>query len=221
MPRERLPPVASTGEDQETGKEDDLLPGPENDRPTRDVIIILAVFFEAGLAPFSVLLGWLLGHRPLEGFVWRLEDALWGAGAAVPLFVMFLAILNWPIGPLARVKKFCEEDVVPLFQESSWSELALISLSAGVGEEMLFRGVLQAALSHWLGTAGGLVVASVLFGFMHAISMTYIVIAGFLGLYLGGIWIANGNLLTVMVTHALYDFVALGYLIRIQHGGSE
>ena len=199
----------------------DLLQGPENDQPTRDVIIILAVFFEAGLAPFSLFLGWLLGHPPLERFVWSLEDALWGAAATVPLFVMFLAILNWPIGPLARIKKFCEEDVVSLFQESSWSELALISLSAGVGEEMLFRGALQAACAQWLGTAGGLVVASLVFGLMHAISPTYIVITVFLGMYLGGIWIANGNLLTVMVTHALYDFVALGYLIRIQYGTSE
>ena len=201
--------------------EDDLLQGPEDDQPTRDVIIILIVFFEAGLAPFSLFLGWLFGHPPLERFVWSLEDALWGAGAAVPLFVMFLAMLNWPIGPLARVKTFCEEDVVPLFRETSLSELALISLAAGVGEEMLFRGALQAALAHWMGTAAGLVVASLVFGLMHAISMTYIVITAFLGLYLGGIWIANGNLLTVMVTHALYDFVALSYLIRIQYGSSE
>jgi membrane protease YdiL (CAAX protease family) len=134
---------------------------------------------------------------------------------------MFLAILNWPIGPLARIKKFCEEDVVSLFQESSWSELALISLSAGVGEEMLFRGALQAAFVHWMGTAGGLVVASLAFGLMHAISMTYIIITVILGLYLGWVWIANGNLLTVMVTHALYDFVALGYLIRIHYGTSK
>ena len=201
--------------------EGDLLPGPENDQPTRDVIIILAVFFEAGLAPFSLFLGWLLGHPPLERFVWSLEDALWGAGATVPLIGIFLAILNWPIGPLARIKKFCEEDVVSLFQESSWSELALIALSAGVGEEMLFRGALQAAFAQWIGTAGGLVVASLVFGVMHAISMTYIVITVILGLYLGGVWIANGNLLTVMVTHALYDFVALGYLIRIHYGTSE
>jgi membrane protease YdiL (CAAX protease family) len=201
--------------------EEDLLKGPENDQPTRDVIIILAVFFEAGLAPFSLFVGWLLGHPPLERFVWSLTDALWGVGVAVPLILLFLAMLTWPIGPMARVKQFCEDEVVPLFRASSWSELALISLSAGVGEEMLFRGVLQATLSQWLGTAGGLAAASVLFGLLHPISVTYMVIAGFLGAYLGAIWIGNGNLLTVMVTHALYDFTALGYLIRIQHGSSE
>jgi hypothetical protein len=45
--------------------EEDLLQGPEDDQPGREVIIILAVFFEAGLAPLSLFLGWLFGHSPL------------------------------------------------------------------------------------------------------------------------------------------------------------
>jgi len=205
------------GEDQDTVMEEELLQAPENDQPDQDVIIIFAVFFELALAPFSLFLGWLLGHQPLERFVWSLRDALWGAVAAVPLIGLFLAMLAWPIGPLAKVKRFCKEELVPLFDESYWSELALISLSAGVGEEMLFRGVLQASFISWLGMYGGLAVTSVLFGLLHPISFTYIVIAGSLGLYLGVVWIVNGNLLAVMVTHALYDFAVLGYLIRVQH----
>ncbi len=98
---------------------------------------------------------------------------------------MFLAMLRWPIGPLARVKKFCDNEVVPMLDKSSWSEIALIALSAGVGEEMLFRGVVQASLSAWLGVRWGLGLASVLFGLLHPISITYMVITAFLGLYLG------------------------------------
>ncbi len=64
-----------------------------------------------------------------------------------PLILMFLAIMQWPIGPLSGVRKFWDTEVAPLLAESSWSEIALISLSAGVGEEMLFRGVLQASFS--------------------------------------------------------------------------
>ena len=201
--------------------EEDPLEAPEDDPPGHGVVIIVAVFFEAGLAPFSLLLGWLLGHPPLEGFVWSAQDALCGAAAAVPLIALFLAMLRWPVGPLAKVKEFCEQDVVPLFDESYWSELALISLSAGVGEEMLFRGVLQASLMEWLGVGWGLTLASILFGVLHPISISYIIIAGILGFYLGGLWFYNGNLLTVMVTHALYDFVALGYLIRLRTGTGE
>ncbi len=174
------------------------------------------MFFEAGLAPFSLLIGWLLGHPPLKEFAWSLRDAIWGVIAAVPLILLFLAMLRWPVGPLKAVREFCEQEVVPLFSGSYWSELALISLSAGVGEEMLFRGVLQSSLADWLGFAWGLTLASILFGVLHPISFSYIVIAGVLGFYLGAIWHYNGNLLTLMVTHALYDFVALGYLIKLK-----
>ena len=56
--------------------EDDHLQEPENDRPGREVIVMLAVFFEAGLAPLSLILGWIFGHPPLEHFAWNMNDAV-------------------------------------------------------------------------------------------------------------------------------------------------
>jgi len=197
--------------------EDDPLQGPEEDQPGREVIIIFAVFFQGGLAPLSLALGWFLGHPPLERFVWSMSDAIWGVVAAIPLTLMFLGMLWWPIGPVRRVKDFCDNEVMPLLGSSTWADIALISLAAGVGEEMLFRGFLQAGLSSWLGVPWGLGLASLLFGLLHPISIAYMVIAAFLGLYLGAEWWFLGrNLLMVMVTHALFDFTALGYLIRIR-----
>jgi uncharacterized protein len=196
--------------------EENLLQEPDDDHPKRAVVVILAVFFEGGLALLSLLLGWRLGHPPLRQFVWSLEDALWGVVATIPLLALFLAILKWPIGPLARAKHFCENEVEPLLHDSSWSEIGLISLSVGVSEEMLFRGVVQAALTGWLGVPAGMGIASVLFGLLHPISVPYMVMAAFLGLYLGTVWIVSGNLLTVIVVHTLYDFAALSYLIRIR-----
>jgi uncharacterized protein len=203
--------------------EEDLLQEPDDDHPKRAVVVILAVFFEGGLALLSLLLGWRLGHPPLRHFVWSLEDALWGVVATLPLLALFLAILKWPIGPLARAKHFCENEVEPLLHDSSWSEIGLVSLSVGVSEEMLFRGVFQAALTNWLGVPLGLGLASVLFGLLHPISVPYMVMAAFLGLYLGTVWIVSGNLLTVIVVHTLYDFAALSYLIRIRppHRGNS
>jgi uncharacterized protein len=213
--------MAEPADDREPLMEAEPPQPPEDEPPGHQVVIIIAVFFEAGLAPFSLIIGWLMGHPPLEHFVWSLKDAMWGVAAALPLIVLFLAMLRWPIGPLAAVKEFCEQEVVPLFRDSNWSEIALISLSAGVGEEMLFRGVLQASMSDWLGVGWGLALASILFGVLHPISISYIVIAGFTGFYLGAIWIYNHNLLTVMLTHAIYDFVALGYLIRLRDLGND
>jgi len=198
--------------------EEDLLDDPDSeiDGPSRAEIIVFAVFFEGGLAPLPVFLGWLLQHKPLEGFAWSGADAVWGVVATIPLILMFLAIMRWPIGPLSGVRKFWDTEVTPLLAQSSWSEIALVSIAAGVGEEMLFRGVLQAAFSSWFGVPWGLTLTSMLFGLLHPISIPYVVMTCIIGFYLGTVWIVSGNLLTVMVVHALYDFAALGYLIRLR-----
>src|SRR5271165_7167237 len=192
----------------------------EDDQPGRDVIIMFAVFFEGGLAPLSLFLGWWLGHNPLAQFAWSATDALWGVLAAVPLVLLFLLLtLRWPIGPLRQIKMFCEEEFIPLLAGSSWSDMALIALSAGVGEEMLFRGVLQSSLAAWVGARAGLVLASVLFGLLHPISIPYILVTMFIGFYLGSAFLLAGNLLTVIVTHAPYDFALMAYLLRFHYRG--
>lgn len=192
----------------------------EDDQPGRDVIIMFAVFFEGGLAPLSLLLGWWLGHNPLAQFAWSATHALLGAMAAVPLVLIFLLLtFRWPLGPLRQVKTFCEEEFIPSLGGSSWSDMALIALSAGVGEEMLFRGVLQSSLGAWLGIGWGLVIASLLFGLLHPISIPYIVVTAVVGLFLGGAFLLTGNLLMVIVTHSLYDFALMSYLLRYHYRG--
>ena len=96
----------------------------------------------------------------------------------------------------------------PSWQAGPGTELALICVAAGVGEEMLCRGVIG-TLSHWLGPGAGLIVAGAVFGLLHPITPAYAILAGLIGVYLGGIWMVQGNLLSVMVAHALYDFLAL------------
>ena len=59
-----------------------------------------------------------------------------------------------------------------------------------------------------------MLIASLLFGLLHPISLAYVVVAAALGAYLGLVWMYSGNLLTVVVAHALYDFVLLVYLVR-------
>ena len=195
--------------------EDKLLED-SDEQPGRAEIIVFAVFFEGGLAPLSLFIGWLLHHQPLARFTWSGTDAVRGVVATVPLILMFLAIMRWPIGPLLRVRKFWDTEVAPLLAESSWSEIALISLSKGVGEEMLFRGVLQTSFASWFGSSWGLALTSLLFGLLHPISIPYVVMACIIGFYLGTVFIVSGNLLTVMVVHAAYDFAALAYLVRLR-----
>jgi membrane protease YdiL (CAAX protease family) len=199
--------------------ESDSHMGPDEDPPGHGVIVLFAVFFEGGLAPFALLFGWGLGHNPLRHFSWSLHDAWLGGAAAVPPVLGFLAILRWPIGPFARLRAFCEDEFVPLLANSSWLDIALIALSAGVGEEMLFRGVFQSALGASTGVVSGLIVSSLLFGALHPISVPYALVSFVMGTYLGSLFLFSGNLLTAIVTHGVYDFVLMAYLLRIRESG--
>ena len=190
-----------------TGDDD----GPDELRPVPFPAFLM---FEAGLAPLALALGWALGAPPLETFAWDAGAAGRGVVASLPMLAFFAASVRWPVGPLGRIKAFVEAELAPVLQGCRWPDLALLSAAAGVGEEMLFRGVIQAALARLLGPAGGLAASALVFGLMHPVSPAYVVIAGALGAYLGGVWLLTGNLLSVMTAHALYDFVALAVLVR-------
>jgi hypothetical protein len=180
----------------------------------RRQLLLIGTVAEGGLAGLAWLLGWLLDQPPLESFQWGFGDAAWGAAASLPMLLAFWFLLHWPLGPFASIKDFCDEVARPLFRPCTLLDLALISLLAGVGEEMLFRGVLQGAIGRWLGPWVGLAVAGSLFGLAHLITPTYAVMAALFGFYLGWLWMVNGNLLTAITAHALYDFLALVYLVR-------
>jgi len=177
-------------------------------------IVWIGVAFEGGLAIMALGLGWILGQPPLQKIHWNTLDAIWGLAATLPMLVIFIVCVRWPVGPLVRIKQFSEEFIREWFAASSLLDLAVISLLAGIGEEMLFRGVIQEALTSWLNPVIALALASLLFGLMHPITPFYIVLAAGMGAFLGWIFIVTGNLLPVIITHGLYDFLALAYLTR-------
>jgi membrane protease YdiL (CAAX protease family) len=177
--------------------------------------VLLGVVFEGGIVVLACLFGWLLGRSPLgEHFAWDPLDAGWGVAATLPMLLAFLVVNHVPLAPLTRIRQFFDEVLRPLFRHCSLLELGLISLLAGLGEEMLFRAVIQGTLADWLGPWWGLLLASLVFALLHAITATYVVLAFLLGLYLGYVWLANGNLLVVIIAHTLYDFCVLVYLLR-------
>ena len=60
----------------------------------------------------------------------------------------------------------------------------------------------------------GLVAAAILFGLLHPLTPTYAVLAALIGLYLGWLRMATGNLFVPITTHAIYDFLVLAYLVK-------
>jgi CAAX protease family protein len=170
--------------------------------------------FECGLGVLAWVAGWFFERPPLATFRWDVRDALAGIAAAGPMLLGFAVCVRWPVGPLGRIRRFSDEVIRPLFRPCSITQLGLISVAAGFGEEMLFRGFLQTLLADWWGFWPGVLAAALVFALMHLITLTYAFLAGLLGLYLSVVWLTNGNLLSVVVAHALYDFVALVYLVK-------
>lgn len=197
--------------------DDQPSPPPQN-------LIVPAVIFEGLLGLAAVGLGGLLGYPPGPLIHWTLPALGWGTLASLPLLVLLGLLVRFPVGPLRRLLRVVDEQLAPLFREATILQLAILALVAGLGEEALFRGVIQEMAADKVGgPAGiwvGLVVASVLFGLAHSITVSYMVMATLMGAYLGWLWIDSGNLLVPIATHAVYDFLALVYLAKMRSRSS-
>ncbi len=100
-----------------------------------------------------------------------------------------------------------------------WDKGILIGLVAGimggVGEELLFRGVLQRLLEAWLGSWWALAVTAVLFGAMHlsnagATPVGAAAIALEAGILLGACYLVTRRLWLAIGLHAAWNFVQGG-----------
>ncbi len=191
---------------------------------------VLAVCFELSLGALAVVFGWLTGPWPWESLfpsprTGHVAAILMGGAVALPLFAGIVLVERKPLPWLADLQRIVRHHVVPLFRQSSVGGLLLISLAAGLGEELLFRGYCQAALTDWWGPGSGtwlaVLTASVLFGICHWLCRAYALLATFMGLVLGMLFLVTGNLLAPIVTHALYDFLALLYLVHQDKGDGQ
>ena len=117
---------------------------------------LVAAVLEGSLVPVAIALGWLLGTPPLATvfhFDWR--DTLLGVAAALPPLGLFWLCLICPWRPIAEIAKITVETLVPLLRECRLVQLAIIAALAGLGEETLFRGVVQAGAAQTIAGAVG------------------------------------------------------------------
>lgn len=142
------------------------------------------------------------------------RDAGIGVAAALALAaVNYLLLVHAPENWLVNgVRAVYDEVLVPLFAGLDRWSIVVIGAAAGVGEEWLFRGVLQPML--------GLAVTSILFGVAHVGGQRMLpfgVWAACMGLALGVLAIATGGLIAPIVAHGVYDVLALAYIRRGVH----
>jgi len=142
---------------------------------------------------------------------WGLERPVVGVAAGL-LVAAVLAAANYrwlhaPTGVFTRVRSAVDEVLVPTFAILTPPQIVVVSVAAGLGEELFFRGWLQAVV--------GWVPASLAFGVAHiagARMLAFGVWATGMGLVLGGLALATGGLLAPVTAHACYDVLAFHYL---------
>ena len=174
----------------------------------------MAIAFEGALLVVAYLGGVLLGVPFMDRWDWSWEAVGWGVLACIPLWGVFYESVHNESKSLREIRRFMDQNIRPLFERWSTWQLALLSVMAGLGEELLFRGFIQRGLENWGSLTAGLVISSVLFGLAHAMTKAYLLLGILAGFFFGGIYVMTGNLLIPMITHAVYDFVALLYYLR-------
>ena len=131
------------------------------------------------------------------------------------MLVVVVVVVDAPVSPFAGLQEDMEQ-LRALFKEAKPVDFVFMSVMAGVGEEVLFRGFLLHHGVAWLGAPMGLALSSLLFGLVHALSLAYVIFASVLGLALGLLYLWSGNLLVPIVAHGVYDVAALWYLVRLR-----
>lgn len=175
-----------------------------------------ACLFEASLLPLAFILGWVVDIAPFANLYFTEAAYIYGVAGTLPLLLAFVSLQYASHPALQRMRDLVMLNLVSRLYTLHWSDLLVLASIAGIAEECLFRGVLQPWLEIKLGIDLGLLVSSVIFGLVHAITPFYALCAGLVSIYLGLALDYGGerNLLIPIIIHGLYDFVAFVALIR-------
>lgn len=174
---------------------------------SRSRFLTLAASVQGGVVLFACLIGWGIGIDPWSLVRWEGRSFAFGVLAVVPM----LGLYSFSPG----LRKLAIDALGESLSQCRWYELVILAILAGVGEELLFRGVIDSGLSRinpWF----ALIASNVAFGLLHAMSRNYFLATTGIGLAMHFLANATGerNLLAPMVAHGVYDYIAFHLLIR-------
>jgi uncharacterized protein len=175
-----------------------------------------ACLFEAALILVAIVLGWLSGINPFASLNFSESAILYGSLGTIPLFLLFLLLEQITAESVVTIRRFLLDTLGPALHRCDWADLFILAAIAGISEEVLFRGAIQSWMESSWGITAGLIGSNILFGLVHAITPLYAVLATLVGIYLGLSLDFGGerNLLTPIIIHGLYDFLAFMALMR-------
>jgi len=168
-----------------------------------------ACLFELSFLGVAAVWAYAFSEPVFTRVYWNTADFATGLAAALPLFLLLAWVMKSRLKTLTEHRNQVRALVEPLTREWSILQIAVLSVCAGIAEEVLFRGAIQADLAGRIGVKLALILSSIAFGAAHPITWTYGIIATLMGAYLGGLFVCTSNLLGPIVAHAFYDFGAL------------
>ncbi|MDK8464799.1 CPBP family intramembrane glutamic endopeptidase [Marinobacter sp. SS13-12] len=171
-----------------------------------------ALMFQGGIGVVGLAAIALFGIPVYYNGVSPATALFWGLAGSVATYAVILLVSRLP----GLVRDSLESQLEQLHRfasDYSWTVLIALSVFAGVGEELLFRGAIQGWLAQHVHDAVAILLASLLFGLVHYLSFTYFVLATGLGMTLGTVYATTDSLVLVMVWHGVYDMIAL-YCLR-------
>ena len=151
-----------------------------------------------------------------EGFSINSDAIITGVLGTLPLGLLAVILdkLEPYVKQLQDVTKATQRSVLAILGGKFKPGIALgtsimLGAAAGIGEEMLFRGVMQGELSLRFGDNIALLLSSIVFGLGHAVTPFYALLATLASLFFGSLYISSHNLAVPIVCHGLYDVGAL------------
>jgi membrane protease YdiL (CAAX protease family) len=177
------------------------------------MMTVAAVQVEGGLAVLAIVIAWFTGISLRDMFVFETFPLLIAVVCTFPMLVLCRFIYMLPFKMVEFTRRFLQSIHRDFIRHCTVTQLLLVAIMSGIGEELLFRGILQTAITNafgggtW-GLAFGIGLTSLLFGLAHPINKLYVFLCFVIGIYLGLFfaWTDN-NLVVPIIIHALYNFV--------------
>ena len=177
------------------------------------MMTVAAVQVEGGLAVLAIVIAWFAGISLRDMFVLEPFPILIAVVGTVPMLVFCRLVYVLPFKTVEFTRRFLQSVYRDFIRHCTVIQLLLVAIMSGVGEELMFRGILQTSITNgcgggtW-GLAIGIVLTSALFGLVHPINKLYVFLCFVIGIYLGLLFAWSGNNLIVpIIIHAIYNFV--------------
>jgi membrane protease YdiL (CAAX protease family) len=175
-----------------------------------------AMIFELTLLLVAWIVSWLFSIPLWGNGGWDKIGIIVGLTSILPMLSLFFWLLQSKWEPCQEIRQMMDEAVLPIFKGFSILQIASLSIVAGISEEVLFRAIIQGGLQSATGIPIAIAISAILFGICHALTKFYFILATIMGIYLSLVWMSTSQLLSPIITHAVYDFIVLVWYLRIR-----